>query len=311
MPRTIEITVPAERTESLLSALDALDAVTGIRVQQGASRKPPGDVITVDVTNRALPAVIRVLAKAGVGAETTASFSTSEPLSLVSSSGAAAIANDTSDATWEEMEVVIGKNSNVTPSAALVMAIAGVLATIGIATNALHIVIGAMLIAPGFQPIVRMALGIVGRSPAWRRGLLHTPLAYLALAGGAAFAALLLQALGQSPLGTTESSYLPEGVLVSYWTTLSVSSAIITFTAGAAGALLVATNRAVLTVGVMVAVALVPGATIAAVALVVGDFDTAFTGVLRWITELVLILVASVLVLAWKRARVQKRDALL
>ncbi|MBM3492617.1 MAG: hypothetical protein FJX68_19690 [Alphaproteobacteria bacterium] len=48
------------------------------------------------------------------------------------------------------MELVIGKNSNMTGNALLVMLAAGVLAAIGIATNALHIVIGAMLIAPGY-----------------------------------------------------------------------------------------------------------------------------------------------------------------
>jgi hypothetical protein len=311
MPRTVEITVPGDRTQGLLDAIRGVEGVSGLRLQKDASLQPPGDVITVDITNRGLPALTRLLSDAGVGSDGHTSFSTSEPVSLVSSSATAAIVDDTSDATWEEMEVVIGKNSNMTPSGALVMAIAGAVATFGIATNALHIVIGAMLIAPGFQPIVRTALGVVAGSPAWRRGLKHTALAYLALGGGAALAALILQLMGQSPLGTQESTYLPAGVLVSYWTTLSVTSALVTFAGGAAGALLVATNRAVLTAGVMVALALVPGATIAALALVAGELAVAASGALRWLMEVALVLLASMVVLAWKRRSVQRRDALL
>jgi uncharacterized membrane protein len=215
-----------------------------------------------------------------------------------------------SEATWEEMEVVIAKNSNATANALLVMAISGVLATIGIATNALHIVVGAMLIAPGFQPIVRIALGIVGKNGAWRRGISHTLQGYLALAGGAAGTALFLQAIGRSPLAS-EASYLPEGVLISYWTSITVPSLVVTSVAGVAGALLIATNRAILTAGVMVALALVPGAAIAALAIVSGDFDVAASGALRWLTEPGLVLLASMVVLFWKRSRVHRRPTMM
>jgi hypothetical protein len=46
------------------------------------------------------------------------------------------------------MELVVAKNSNMTVDALAIMMISGVLAAIGIATNALHLVIGAMLGPP-------------------------------------------------------------------------------------------------------------------------------------------------------------------
>jgi uncharacterized membrane protein len=310
MPRRVEFTVPPEKTEAVVERISALDGLIGLRVQPGISREPKGDVVTVEITNRGLPELTRLLGDQGAGRSSTISFSTSEPISIVSASSAEEIVKDVSEATWEEMEAVIAKNSNATASALLVMAISGVLATIGIATNALHIVIGAMLIAPGFQPIVRIALGIVGKSGAWRRGVSHTLQGYLALAGGAAGTALFLQAIGKSPLGS-EASYLPAGVLISYWTSITMPSVVVTSVAGAAGALLIATNRAVLTAGVMVAVALVPGATIAALAIVSGDLDVAASGVLRWLTEAGLVLLASMLVLFWKRSRVHRRSTMM
>ena len=310
MPRRVEFTVSSEKTEAVVERISALEGLIGLRVQPGISREPKGDVVTVEITNRSLPELTRLLSDQGAGRSSTTSFSTSEPISIVSASSAEEIVQDVSEATWEEMEVVIAKNSNATASALLVMAISGVLATIGIATNALHIVVGAMLIAPGFQPIVRIALGIVGKSGAWRRGISHTLQGYLALAAGAAGTALFLQAIGESPLGN-EASYLPAGVLISYWTSISVSSIVVTSVAGAAGALLIATNRAILTAGVMVALALVPGAAIAALAVVSGDFEVAGSGALRWIMEAGIVLLTSMLVLFWKRSRVHRRSTML
>jgi hypothetical protein len=310
MPRRVEITVSPTETEALLERISGIDGLIGLRVQAGVSRKPPGDVISLEITNRALPELTRLLGDNGVGKSATGSFSTSEPISVTSSSWALAIVSDVSDATWEEMEGVIAKNSNVTTSAALVMATAGMLATIGIATNALHIALGAMLIAPGFQPIVRVALGIVGRSGAWRRGLADIVRGYASLAAGAAATAILLRALGESAVGRSEASYLPAGVLLSYWTTITVPSLVVTAAAGVAGALLIATNRAVLTAGVMIALALVPGATIAAAAAVEGELVMAANGAARWLVEVVLILLTSVLVLQWKQSRVHRRPAM-
>lgn len=310
MPRRVEFTVPSEKTEALVERVSAMEGLIGLRVQPGISREPKGDVVTVEITNRGLPELTRLLGEQGAGRSSTASFSTSEPISIVSASSAEEILHDVSEATWEEMEVVIAKNSNATATALLVMAISGIIATIGIATNALHVVVGAMLIAPGFQPIVRIALGIVGRSGAWRRGISHTLQGYLALAAGAAGTALFLQAIGKSPLGG-EASYLPEGVLISYWTTISVPSVVVSFVAGAAGALLIATNRAILTAGVMVALALVPGAAIAALAAVSGAFDLAAIGALRWLMEAGLVLLTSTLVLLWKRSRVHRRSTMM
>jgi hypothetical protein len=310
MPQRVEITVTAGQTASLVQHISAIPGVMGIRVQHGGSIRPAGDIISLDVTNRSLPAVARLLVESGIGRSPDTSFSTSEPTTLVSSSSASAIANDSSEAIWEEMEVVIGKNSNMTLNGLIVMAIAGVLATIGIATNALHIVIGAMLIAPGFQPLVRIALGVIGEGAAWRRGALHTLQGYAALVAGAAVTAWLLQAFGKSPLGG-ESSYLPAGVLISYWTTITVPSVVVTIVSGAAGAILVATNRAVLTAGVMVGLALVPGAAIAGLAAASGEFDLALQGVVRWLMEAGLVLLMSLLVFAWKRTFVHNRAMVL
>lgn len=306
LPRQIEIVSPSDKSDLLLARLQAIDGVIGTRLQRGASRHPPGDVISADVLNRGLPEVCRLLADQKVGADGSSSFSTSEPKSLVQSSAAEAIARDSSETTWEEIELIIGKESNMTANAMLVMFVSGVIATIGIATNALHLVLGAMLIAPGFLPMVRISLGIVGEGPAWKRGLSDTFKGYAAVVVGAALASLLLISLGKAPL-SGEPSYLPAGTLISYWTSITAPSVVVSIVAGMVGAILVATGRSVLTAGVMVALALVPGAAITGMGAIAGDLNAMAGGASRWAVDASIVTIASLLVFAWKRAAVHRR----
>ncbi|HEV2072627.1 MAG TPA: DUF389 domain-containing protein, partial [Thermomicrobiales bacterium] len=269
MPRIVEIAVPPDQTDTLIEALESREDVLGLRLQQGTSVQPPGDIITISTTNRSMQTLVRLLDEHGVGSDSGTSMTTSEPVSLIVPSATERLAHDTNEATWEEMESVTAKESNTTANALVVMGISGVLAAIGLATNALHLVVGAMLIAPGFEPIVRFSMGVVSRSMGWRRGLMQTLQTYAALVLGAAITAGALRLLGTSPLGQ-EDTYLPSSVLVTYWTSFSATTFMVSVTAGVAGAILVASNRAVLTAGVMVALALVPGATLVASGLVGG-----------------------------------------
>lgn len=310
MPKTLEITVPSERTEGLLSAFRQSEGVIGTRVQRGISLQPPGDVITLQVTNRALQPLLRHLEAEGVGRDAATSFSTSEPTSIVSSSARDRIADDTSNAAWEEMALLIAKDSNMTPYALGLMALSGMVAVIGISTNALHVVIAAMIVAPGFEPFVRVSLGLVARSRrVMLKGVTSAAKAYTGLAVGALLAVLLLRVLGYEPI-PGQSAYLPAGSLVSYWSTITVPSLIVSLMASVAGAILVATYRRVLTAGVMVALALIPGTVLGVMALVAGDWTTAGTALLRWLIDAALVTSASVGVFALHQRFVEQRPML-
>lgn len=306
MARTIQIVVSSEKTDPLISELRKMPGLIGLRVQRQSSIQPPGDVISLDATNRGLHAAIRLLVAHGIADGAVSSITTADPLGVVSASMGQQITRDTSDATWEEMELLIAKSSNMTANGILIMAIAGVVAAVGIANNALHIVIGAMVIAPGFEPISRISLGLVARGRAWRHGVTDTALGYGGLMAGAALAALVLQAVGQTPL-EGKPSYLAPGVLVAYWTTISASSLVLAGFAGVAGALLIATNKEVLTAGVMIALALVPTAAITAMALVSGELALGAKSASRWLLEAGLVAAMSAAVFLWKRLWVQQR----
>lgn len=306
MPRTIEIVVPAGESEAFIGRLRSLPGVLGMSRQAAASLKPPGDIVRLHLLNRSWPQVMQVLDDAGIGLTATSSLSSSEPVTLISAPDAALIGDDSSEATWEEMAVVIGKNSNMTVGAVVVMAIAGVFATVGIATNALHLVVAAMLVAPGFQPIVRIALGWVAGSATWRAGVRHTLIGYAVLVASAATTAWLLQLNGKMPAGG-ESSYLPAGTLIAYWSQPTPESLMVSFAAALAGAILIASDRAVLTAGVMVGLALVPAATLAGIGIGTGNAALVAQGLQRWGLEFLCVVIGSLLVLGVVRATRQRR----
>lgn len=310
MPRLIEITIASEETEELIKEIKQFDGVIGLRIQQKVSIIPPGDLISIEVTNRSLNPLMQFLSSKGIGRKPGGSISTSEPLSIISSSSVSAITNDVSESPWEEMEIVIAKESNLTINSVLLMIAAGIIATLGIATNALHLVIGAMIITPGFVPMTRISLALVAKSQAWRRGLSAMVAGYAALFIAAALTTLVLQWLGKDPL-SGEASYLSKGVLVSYWTTITIPSLIVTAVASIVGAVLIATNRSVLTSGVMIALALVPTAAITGMAVMSGQMELAGKSLLRWSIEVSFVIIFSALVFIWKRIRVQKRDMML
>jgi hypothetical protein len=300
------VTVPTERTDGLIAALRGHDGLVSLGVQRAGSLYPPGDVITATVTTSSLAAIMRLLDEHGVGEDRGVSLTTSQPVSVVSATHAAALSRDTSEATWEEMEASISHESNPGPNTYALMAISGAVAAVGLATNALHLVIGAMLVAPGFEPILRIGLGLASQGIRWQRGIVDSAKIYGALVAGAAATAVVYRLVGKSPLGEG-ASYLPPDVLISYWTTISWTAVLVSAAASLAGAVVVAANRSVLTAGVMVMLALIPGATIAPMAIVAGSPSVAWQGALRWLIDVALVVVLGGAVFAWKQRRVHGR----
>jgi uncharacterized membrane protein len=307
MPRMIQLVVPSQVTTELLNALQQSGRALGIRLQPSGSVQPPGDVITIEVTDRALMDTLRLLDEYGLGRDPRFSMSTNLPLSVVSLPATRQLENDSSESSFEEMETSLVRESNTTGNVLLVMAIAGFTAVVGIATGAVHIVIGSMIIAPGFEPLVRIALGVsTARGAAWRGGLRCTAQAYAALVVGAAAAALILLGVGR-PLFTGPGTYLPSAPLVTYWSTLNTSSVLISTAAAAAGAILIATSRSVLTAGVVVALGLIPAASLVPAALIAGQWRLAGLALLRWAVDAALVVLVSIAVFTWKRLRVHRR----
>jgi hypothetical protein len=297
--RTIELTIPALRTDGFVADLEELE-LTALRLQRGASLRPPGDLVTLEVANDRLGEVMRVADRYGLGDEGGITMTTSVPLSMVGPTYQE-LTREVGATTWEELELSIGEDSTMRGDRTLVMFIAGVIAGIGITTGTLHAVIGAMIIAPGFQPIARFALGLINRSGAWRGGLIDVFRAYGALITGASVAALSSWLLGVDPLDAGLGTFFEPDLLVTFWSTITWAGIGTTVAAAVCGGVLISLNRTVLTAGVMVALALVPSAALVPMSLVAGDLGLAGRSLARFALEAAIVLVASMAVFAYKR----------
>jgi hypothetical protein len=311
MSRSIEISLPSDQTESAIAAIRAIDGVIGLQVQPGSSRIPEGDVISVSATNKALHRIMERIQELGLRERNDVVIRTSEPLMLVRKDQNRSILRSSIESSWEEIESMIAKESNMTINGLLLMATAGFIAGIGVTTESLHLVIGAMAIAPGFLPIVRVVNGFLAGMQSWRSGLADFARGYLTLVVAAAAASLLMQLIGKDGLGDGSSTYLRDGSLISFWTNVTPEGIAVSVAAALAGAILLVCNRSVLTAGVMIALALIPTAALVGVGAAAGDFSAVIAGALRWLIDVAIVALAALIILGWKKSSVLRRPGIL
>lgn len=306
MPRTVEITVTSDKVDGMIPKLRGLKGFLGMKVQKNISVDPGGDVISFEITNDSTNELMLLLEAEGWLDDDKISVTTSKPLSILSKKARGKVENENNESTWEEVLGSMNDDANMTYNVMMLMFISGFIAVLGINSNALHLVIGAMVIAPGFVPITRLVLGLVSENRDWRHGLKDTLKGYISVILGAVVAAAVIKGRGQELFPGT-SSYLTRGVLVDYWTTITVTSILVSVVAAIAGGIVIMTNRSVLTAGVMIALALVPAASIIGMGLVEGNMDVAGKAGMRLGIEIGIVALFSACVFFWKKYTTHRR----
>lgn len=304
MPRTIEISVPAETADEVLDRVRDIPGVVGLARNSGASISPPGDVLTVHVANDAMRPVLRVLSDLEV--HHAGSIRTTEPKALLTPEQRDAVEEESNETVWEEMAFMLREDTNVGPNYLAQMALAGAIAAVGLWSDTLHIVVGSMVVAPGFEPLVRVPFGLIaGPRRLSSRGASAAAVGYVAMGLAAALAVLVLQVVDPS-----QGTDLEARSWVRFWSTVTPTGALASAFAAAAGAVVVSGQRSVLTTGVMIALALIPSMAVAGMALGVGDLALAGRGLVRWGVDVALVVVISALVFGLKQGLLHRRRAL-
>ncbi|WP_372617487.1 DUF389 domain-containing protein [Falsiroseomonas sp.] len=294
MSRKIELSLAPELRVRIMQRLQEMPGVASVTLQVGASVSPPGDVVSIDATNEAALAILGMLDEAGVFEE--GSVTLGEPTAIIAPRHLQELDRQGNEAAWEEMGEQLRRDTNVTRNFLLLMGTSGAVAAFGLVSDTLHIVLGAMLIAPGFEPLLRVLFGIMGHRHAAGAGLRSSLAGYLAMAAGAAAAlplALLLQGRAAADL--------PGLHWAGYWSSVQASGIAVSLVAGVAGATIVSARLTVFATGVMVALALVPSMALVGVGLASGNPGLALGGLLRWGVEVLCVLLAGGTVLALKR----------
>jgi Domain of unknown function (DUF389) len=304
MHRTFDVSVPAHLSARLTGQLRDLDTVVGLSIYPNASVKPMGDTLMIHVLNRGADEVLRRIQATCEG--TDYSIATAEQASMIDPKHDKAIEDDVDEAIWEEMETGLRHQGRVTSNFGLLMALGGGIAAIGLVSDPAPQAIAfvaASVLAPGFEPVAKIPLGVlVSNWNVARQGLLSLLVGYVMLIGGAALTFALLLAIGPvTPadfLTNPELKHLshPDGKEIA----LSLFGAV-------AGGLIIAAYRRSVIAGALIAVVLIHAAAMIGVSAVIGRWDLALEGAERFGIDVLIVIVGCGLVFGLKQILVHRR----
>lgn len=304
MHRSIVISLPADRTDLLISQLTPLDCIVGLSVQRGGSIKPAGDILTLQVLNNGIDEALRRVAN--TCQKTTYSITTAEQASLIDPQNDSLVEDDIDEAIWEEMETGLRHQARVTGNYLSLMALGGAMAAVGLVSDPVPQVIAfvaASVIAPGFEPIAKIPLGLILQSPhTIKRGLKSAVMGYgaLILAAGCTFALLRW-------LGATSVDEFSQNQATKMMSHPSAKDVIVSICGTLSGAIIIASYRRSIIAGALMAMVIISAAAMIGAAIACGQWDLAIEGAERFGLDIALIIGACWLVFMIKQQRIHKR----
>src|SRR6266540_3401819 len=268
----LRIVVPSYQAEHALDLLNSTPSVANLIYLERAARRPEGDVILCDVAREDASVIISDLRELNIDHEGSIALEMID--SQVSDSAIAAekaAAGMPSDAVvWEEVESRTSENVELSASFLAFMVLAMLIAMVGILTDQLILIIGAMIVGPEFGPIAGICVAAVEK----RRDLFKRSLTALAIGfpiGIAVtfLATLLLNAVGLIPNDFTQDHH----PFTQFISSPNEWSFIVAYLAGTAGVLSLTSAKSGALIGVLISVTTIPAAANIGVAAALGAWD--------------------------------------
>ena len=153
---------PPDTTPRLVASLERNSGVLNLIVLQGVVRNPDGDAVQFDVINAQANEVVLELRTLGVdrGGSIVIEDVGTELSDRVTRAEARVPRALNFSPIWEEAEARIRAGGRYPPSWFVLLAIAGLIAAVGIFTNSQILIVGAMVVGPEYAAIISVALGI-------------------------------------------------------------------------------------------------------------------------------------------------------
>jgi hypothetical protein len=308
MHRHIEIAVSPEHTDPLLDRLGKIEAVIALSVSRGASLKPPGDLVGIYSLNRGADDVMRSVAE--LSEHTRVVASTSDVASITDKKQQEAIEDDTDDELWEEVETGLRQTTHITPNYLGLMALGGVIAA---AAFMMHDIgqaisfVSASIIAPGFEPIAKLPMGVVLKSSAVAKRAFWSFLAGYAVlfaTAGATFGVLYAAGL-VNPVEVAASPGL-NSIMAN-----GVGQNIISICGALAGIIMLTSHREEVIAGAIMALEMIPACAVAAAGMVSFHGDLFWMGAVRFGIDVVFVLGTAAAFFWLKQRLVHKRRAMI
>ncbi|RJQ82409.1 DUF389 domain-containing protein [Amycolatopsis panacis] len=294
---------PAEHTAEVVELLREHPGAAHLVLHRGAAVSPEGDLVEADVAREAADEIVDGLC--GLGLDRTGGITLEALDTAVSDAADAAeeaAPGEAADAVvWQELLGRTGEESRVNATFLGFLAIACLLAAVGVLTDSPVTVVGAMVVGPEFGPLAAIAVGLVlHRGDLVRR-------AGLALLVGfpVAMAVTLAGVLAGSAAGIFDPGTIDGNHDVDFVYQVGPASFVVALLAGAAGMLAMTSAKSAALVGVFISVTTVPAAGYVVVAAVAGRWDRAGFSLLQLVVNLAGIVLAAaiVLIVRWRRQR--------
>ena len=302
----LRIISPADRTDRVERLLHDDVAATHVVVLPGVARDPDGDLITCDVAREGASKLLEGLR--GLGLEQDGSIMMeSVDVSLSRSADRAerrAPGFGVDAVVWEQIEQATGEESRLSVAFLVFMAVATVIAGIGVLLDQPILIVGAMVVGPEFGPLAALCVGLVrGRAALAGRAVVALAVGFPVGMAITVLSTWLLDAAGL----ISKDMLLGDRPLTSFIWQPDALSWVVGFLAGIAGMLSLTSAKAGTLVGVLISVTTVPAAANAAVALAYGVTDEAAGSAVQLFINLAAIVIAGVLTLVVQRIAWHRR----
>jgi uncharacterized hydrophobic protein (TIGR00271 family) len=253
----LRLIVVPDRVDEVIEHLQSTAGVAHVVQLATVSVVPPGAVIVCDVARESANDVIEWLQRIGVHRDGAITI---EALDAVVSDAAeraeAEAPGYAADAlVWEELESRARTDAELSVSFLVFIAIAAVIAGVGILIDAPILIVGAMVVGPEYAPLAALCVGVARRRLDEARRAARTLTAGLALAGAAAFlATLLFRVTGLAP----DEYDLSDRELTSFISHPDGLAVVVAVLAGVVGMLSLTQARSGALIGVLVSVTTIP-----------------------------------------------------
>jgi uncharacterized membrane protein len=305
MHRTLAVSLPTDRTDLLVSQLSPLEPVIGLSVHRGGSVKPPGDVLTLQILNKGIDEALRLIAEVCKG--TSYSIATAEQASMIDPQQDSIIEDDIDEAIWEEMETGLRHQARVTSNYLVLMALGGAMSAVGLVSDPVPQVIAfvaASVVAPGFEPIAKIPLGLVlSNFHTVKRGLKSALMGYGILLLAAALTFALLRWIG-----VTNVDEFIKNQAVEMMSHPSAKDIIVSLCGTLAGAIIIASYRRSIIAGALIAMVIISAAAMIGAALACGQWQLAVEGAERFGMDVAFIIISCYSVFKIKQLFLHKRQ---
>jgi uncharacterized hydrophobic protein (TIGR00271 family) len=302
----LRLIVPPDLTDRVFAQLESHPGVAHVAHVQAVNATPTGQVLLCDVVREAANDVIEWLQRQGVHRRGAVTVEALE--AVISDAGAraeAAAPGQAADALiWEVLDYRARADSVLTVSFLTFMAVAGVIAAVGILLDAPILIVGAMVVGPEYAPLSALCVAVVrGRRSAASRAATTLGTGLLFAAAITLLATLVFRGTGLAP----DQYDLTDRELTAFISRPDGMAAVVAVLAGIVGMLSLTEARSGALIGVLVSVTTIPAVAAIGATMAYGEWSEVFGAAAQLAINVTGLTVAGIATLAIQARATQSR----